>query len=449
MNKATILTQIDQDSSLLSLPQSLSEMLQGMEDPDFSADKLAAIILKDPAMTSRILKLANSAFYHHASEVSTVHQAIQMLGMTTVRCLALSTSVFNPAKFEKNTGINIRKFFTTILTVGAASQKIAGMSGKASEEEALIAGLLHEIGTMYFLHHHPDDYRPVIEDGTSKVFDIERRIFGIDHAEVGFLLARKWHLPEPICNSVRYHHTKTNVPDSHPLTDIVRLAYLLTNDVLESDLDVDATSNSLQAVHAAGDRLGLSKDQIDEIVSSLPTWTLSVAEYLGVDIGDIEEMITRANKKLWQVFLLLDSLFREREELTKRLVQHERTSAALETRDIAVATLSHYLNNAVMAIYGRSQLLRMKLEKGESQAIIEELPNNLDVIDRSIKKIVAVLVELKNLKPLDELEFLNSSRAVNIDDRIVERLKKMESESDLVMPGEVEDIIVNELSAVD
>ena len=71
-----------------------------MENPNFSIENLANIILKDPALTARILKLANSSFYHQASEVATVNQAIQILGAVTVKCMALSSSVFDPEKLE-------------------------------------------------------------------------------------------------------------------------------------------------------------------------------------------------------------------------------------------------------------------------------------------------------------------------------------------------------------
>jgi signal transduction histidine kinase len=101
-----------------------------------------------------------------------------------------------------------------------------------------------------------------------------------------------------------------------------------------------------------------------------------------------------------------------------------------------MATLSHYLNNAAMAIYGRSQMTRMLLQKGDADQLIEKLPESLDVIDKSIQKMVAVLAEMSEISPIDEVDFLCTSQAMNMDDRIARRLEQMDTESVLVLPDE-------------
>ena len=90
-----------------------------------------------------------------------------------------------------------------------------------------------------------------------------------------------------------------------------------------------------------------------------------------------------------------------------------------------------------MAIYGRSQLLRIRVRKDGMAALEEALPSTLDVIDRAINKIVAVLAEMKDISPIDEVEFLSTSKAMNMDSRIQKRLEAMESDSGLVLPEEV------------
>ena len=87
MNKIPIIDQVRRDSDLLSLPQVLSEVLREVGKKDFSADSLADIILKDPSLTSRVLRMSNSSFYQRLAEIRTVHQAIAVLGVTTVNYL--------------------------------------------------------------------------------------------------------------------------------------------------------------------------------------------------------------------------------------------------------------------------------------------------------------------------------------------------------------------------
>ena len=86
MDKSTILEKIRSHSNLLSLPQVLSEVIIETAKDDLSADKLGDIILKDPTLTGRILKMSNSSFYNRLSEIKTVHQAISVMGVTTVKC---------------------------------------------------------------------------------------------------------------------------------------------------------------------------------------------------------------------------------------------------------------------------------------------------------------------------------------------------------------------------
>ncbi len=123
MDKITILEQIRTKNNLLSLPQVLSEVIVETSKDDFSVDKLGDIILKDPSLTGRILKMSNSSFYNRLSEIKTVHQAISVMGVTTVKCLALSSSIFHPEKIEKDTGVDAKKFFAYILSVASASKK--------------------------------------------------------------------------------------------------------------------------------------------------------------------------------------------------------------------------------------------------------------------------------------------------------------------------------------
>ena len=103
-----------------------------------------------------------------------------------------------------------------------------------------------------------------------------------------------------------------------------------------------------------------------------------------------------------------------------------------------MATLSHYLNNAAMAIYGRSQMLRIQLRKGERESLLDKLPSGLNVIDTGVKKIVAVLAEMKEISPIDEIEFLSTSKAMNIDDRIQRRMEELDRDSGIVLPEEAE-----------
>ena len=422
LNKLTIVEEIRRHDDLLSLPQALSEIIREIDKPTFTSDSLAKIILKDPALTSRIIKLANSSFYHRLADITTVHQAVQVLGMTTVKCLALSTSVFNSTKVEASSGLDTKRFYAYILAVAAAAEQIAKLASPKMAEEAFISGLLHEIGTLFFLIHYPEQYRVVLKkvNETGDIVGSEIEVFGIDHCEVGFHLAKRWRLSDQICGAISEHHATTNFIPGHSTANILRLACLLNQDAGSGYLL--HMEERLHLIARLTDVLSLTKQQVAGVSAALHTMTISVANYLDIDIGGIEEILTRANTEIWSIYLMLENLFRERQELSQKLLLEERTRGAIESKNISIATLSHYVNNATMAIYGRSQILRQIHDRGESEKLFETLPGSLDIIDKSVRKIVAVLAEIKEISPIDDVAFYNMSQAMNIDDRISKRM---------------------------
>jgi putative nucleotidyltransferase with HDIG domain len=382
------------------------------------------------------LKLANSPYYHRLAKINNVNQAVQILGVTTVKCLALSSSILNPEKIEKTSGVDTKVYFASILTVATAAEKIARTISYTSPDEAFIAGLLHDIGTMFFMHYYPDRYRLIVEKKVKakNLLDAEQEVFEVNHTEVGYHLAQRWQLPEYISNAIQEHHAFNTLDKKETIENIIKLASLLaSNDSSGFVMDLE---ERLDRINHVADILSLKKEQVDEISSSLIAYTIKQADYLGVDIGNIEEMIIRANKEIWQTYLMVENLFKERQNLSRKLLNEERARGAIESKNIAIATLSHYLNNAAMAIYGRSQLMRMLYDKGKTDKIIENLDSALDIIDKSIKKITAVVSEIKDISPIDKIEFYNMSQALNIDDRIEKRMQEMEKESSLVLPDE-------------
>ena len=428
MNRVTIAEEIERNDKVLSLPQALSEIIQEVGKENFSPENLAKIILRDPSLTGRILRLSNSSFYQRYSEITTVNQAINILGVTTVKCLALSSSVLNPEKIALESGVDPKDFFTYILSVASAAEKIAGEVEYKAPEEATVAGLLNEIGILYLIHHYPGEYKKIIEGKikSSSLEGAELQVFGIDHAEIGGLLARKWRLPENIINSISNHHDLSDIQDGITISNIVKLAVLMVNDRF-SGYEI-GLEERLSLIHKISNLLNISKERVDEISSALLRGTIDMAEYLGVDIGNIEDMLITANQEIWKSYLVIANLFKERQELSTKLLKEEHSRGAIESKNIAIATLSHYMNNAAMAIYGRSQLMRMMVEKGNTKGLMEKIESHLEVLDRSVKKIVVVLDEIKEITPIDEVEYHNMSEALNIDDRIEKRMKNMTSD---------------------
>lgn len=425
MGKIDVIERIQRGSDLLSLPQAISELLTEMEKPEFSPERLSSIVLKDPALTSRILRMANSSYYKRFGTIRTVNQAVNVLGLTTVKMMALSSSILNPERLEKVSGVDTKAFFASILTAAAAAEKIARAVKYKAPEEAFIAGLLHDIGIILFLHHYPKEYRKVVERQikVKNLIDAERALFDTDHAEIGYHLAVQWHLPDNLAESIREHHNYSRLHNDNCLVNIILLATMITEgDSLNYGMDLE---ERLRLISRLCQVIGLSKEQIDEISASVMSEVVKIAEFMGLNIGDIDDMLIRANKEIWRTYLIVENLFRQRQELSSKLLHEERAKGAIESKNIAMATLSHYVNNAAMAIYGRTQLLSKQLREGQNERLLGGLEDSIKVMEHSILKITAVLAEIKEISPIDDIEFYDMSQAMKVDDRIEQRMKEM------------------------
>jgi HD-like signal output (HDOD) protein len=132
---------------LTSLPQTLAEVLRVTREEDSSTQELAKVLMRDPAMTAKVLRIANSPYYGAGRSISTVTQAVVTLGMRTVTALTLSSSVYKLVGDWK-TAIDRTRFWRHSLEVAIGSRMIYEALGKKQSEEAFVAGLLHDIGIL-------------------------------------------------------------------------------------------------------------------------------------------------------------------------------------------------------------------------------------------------------------------------------------------------------------
>jgi HD-like signal output (HDOD) protein len=433
MKELKYIEKIRSEYSLLSLPQSLSQILSMVGSDDFSMEDLSTAVSKDPGLTSRILTMANSAFYRHQAQISTVQQAVIMLGMMQVKCLALSTSVFVIENYKDKINLDIKALFSHFISVALGSRMLGEAIGFDLTEEAFIAGLLHDIGIVFFIHHFPEDYRTVIDNlnDYGRLTEAEDDILGVNHAAIGRMLAEKWNLPTALCEAIGNHHKIPDKIGEVSIVNIVQLSELLSKSAIDNR--PKHLEERLETVGRLSKLMIMDRQKIDDISFSLLNETIKMAEYIGVDIGDPTDVLTRANRELFNSYMTIENLFRERKELSRRILAEERRTAAMETKNVAMATLSHYLNNATMAISGRTQLIKMMVNNGAIRDAKSELDPVLEVIEQSVKKILAVLCELRDMTSLEDMEKYSESKAINIDDRIMERMKQMEKTADQII----------------
>jgi putative nucleotidyltransferase with HDIG domain len=205
----------DKNFEMPSIPVVLTKIIQVLDDNSSSARDLEELILHDPSLSARILKLANSAFYSFRSEVKTISHAIPLLGMNLVKSLAIGVNIFESfIKGMKSEAALIHKLWMHSFTTGMLAQEVwMSRSNRKDAEFAFLCGLLHDLGKVVFFKKDAARYSEMFSRAKAAddpdLCTLEFEAFGADHAVVGAMLATHWHLPAELADVIQKHHDRT------------------------------------------------------------------------------------------------------------------------------------------------------------------------------------------------------------------------------------------------
>jgi len=218
---------------LASMPQVVFRLVEAMGDSRTDAAALERIIESDQALASKVLSVANSAFYGFAQEVKTIRRAVVAIGFDELQLLALGSGladVFNPRSIPER--FDGQGLWTHCLAVSWTARALAVRAGHRAPGEIQMAGLLHDLGKLVMAIHMADDFEQIcqlVDEGLSP-HEAESRL-GVPHTTVGRLLAAKWMLPEVHLTVIDKHHQpRPNGPYAEA-TCLVALANELTKEL--------------------------------------------------------------------------------------------------------------------------------------------------------------------------------------------------------------------------
>jgi len=228
MEKEVIQKVVDRLKDIPTLPQVVQKIVEIVDSPHTSASDLNKAISNDQALSAKVLKLVNSAFYGFPKKIETLTQAIVILGFNTVRSLALSISMLD---FFSSRGrehqLNYVEYWKHSIATSIMARAIAKKAFPQMAEEAFVSGLLHDIGILILDQFLPGEfakaYGRMKKDGL-QLYRAEREELNISHCDVGRLLAIKWNLPDPLLYSISYHHTPSPAHDYFPIVSTVHAA---------------------------------------------------------------------------------------------------------------------------------------------------------------------------------------------------------------------------------
>lgn len=296
---AALQTRILACPTLPSIPAVALEVVRACQEDEIDLRRLAAVLEKDPALTAKILRMANSASLAARSPVTTLGRALTLLGTNAVLTLALSFSLVSSRRRGMRGGFDHDHHWRRALTAAASARALA--AGRAVDrEELFLCGLLQDLGMLALAEALPDAYGLLVEASEgdhARLAALEREALGADHAEVSAFLAARWGLPDLVVATGRGSHDPERAqaprPEMAEAVGCVHLAGLMA--------DVFAGGDAAPA-HAVAERhLGLSPDALHGALSTageaLPEIT-SVFEVSLTGPAEVEAVLRRAGEAL-------------------------------------------------------------------------------------------------------------------------------------------------------
>ena len=270
MTKLTLEYIVGKVDDMKVLPEIINKIISLTEDPDSTVEDMEREILKDQILTTKILRLANSAYYGYARKISTISQATVLLGFQAIKSIALASTVSHYLTSElKGYSLEKNQLWTQSQTCGIISRYLAKHIHYPNPEEAYIAGLLRDIGKTILNQHMEKEYMEVlskIENEGLSFLEAEKEVLGFNHAQIGEKVAVKWNLPPDLVDAIGHHHTPETSNANLKLVSIVHIADAITM-MMGVGLGLDGLAYNLSPI--AIETLGLDEEEFHNIMSQV------------------------------------------------------------------------------------------------------------------------------------------------------------------------------------
>jgi len=257
---------------LPAFPASVSKILQLTADEDLDTSDLVDVVELDMVMTARVLKLVNSAMFGLSGEMTSVKHAVVYVGSDTIKNLAISIATAGSLPKTNKAGLDMDAFWLQSLSVGVIAKLLAERENLTVFESAdyFVAGLLHNIGKIVLAYFYPQEYAQVLKiaDEQNKAdYLVEKELFGIDHSELGAMLAQEWQLPQGLVLAIKNHHAlaemTVDIPPTRELTKTIFCASQIFHRINANEREQDIIPEFVESW------LGNSMEEIIESLTNL------------------------------------------------------------------------------------------------------------------------------------------------------------------------------------
>lgn len=254
---------------LPTLPVIAQKILRVVDDDATAADKLEQIIRSDQSLAAKVLSLANSAYYGCRASVSTISQAVVIIGTKMLKQISLSVLIFQTMA-QKSSNLDRTQFWKHSITTATAASLIAVQAGIENSEVCFISGLLHDIGKVVLDLHFEEEYLAAIrmvEYSKCSLQQAEQHFLQTDHCQVGAWMAGRWQLPLPLVHAIAYHHAV----NAESLRKAPTVAVVSAANICARMVEIGWSGDRKpRFIHPAVlQALGLSEDHFNRIVNNV------------------------------------------------------------------------------------------------------------------------------------------------------------------------------------
>ncbi len=375
----TIYEWIESGKNLPVLSGSIAKLVSLTQNDESSISQVADVIKRDVGLSAAIMRITNSSAFGLLRKITSIDQAVVLLGFTAVRNIALAVGVVD--LFSPSESFFLSKIWQRSILSGIAARELCSLIGNKNHEDAFTNGLLHDIGLIAFYSFNKDMAYRLIEkmehEGRLSLAE-EREFLGADHVEVGSLLADKWCLPEKIKLSILSHHSEpSNDPLNSKDTAVSPVYYLasLVGDIFYLGKKSD---NIKEFTTRAQTLLGLEADKTEELLHNIHPQLVEIASYFEIDVGaekKYEQIMLEANEEILNMAISNEAA---KYHLNKAIEREKKLAEKLEKKNQDLKLLAS--KDPLTGLYNR-QFMDELLEKEWYRSKRSNAPVSMAMVD--------------------------------------------------------------------
>jgi HD-like signal output (HDOD) protein len=283
----SILHQLAQRTDLPTPAGIAMRIIELGREPDVSLSEIADVISLDPALSAKLMRIANSPLYGRPRKTGNLRQAVTLLGIEGAMALALGFSIIGNLREENLHGLDFHLFWRRSLAAATCAQLLAERLLPSAREDLFLAGLLQDIGMLALARARPDLYEGIGSQPKSKIREHERAVLGTDHAEVGGWLLEQWRFPEETRAIVLWSHEIQSLSvDDGSSFDLSARIVGIGAEMAELWCGVTSLAFLLKLMHRARTLLCVSDDVFVEVLDSARERMSESAPLFEVDLDD-------------------------------------------------------------------------------------------------------------------------------------------------------------------